>query len=103
MHTNGGLQMRKSNKLMLILAAMMVAMYVGNSVSNAQNVTFPGGSVTWGNYDSRLTYPGGSVNLSPDKGSVNLPGSIGVNWDSDGRGGVNINVPGAGFRTNIRW
>lgn len=103
MCTSGGLQMRILRKLILVVAAIMVAMFVGNSVGNAQNVTFPGGSVTWGADEGRLTYPGGDVNLRPDRGSVNLPGSIGVNWDALGRGGVNISIPGAGFRTNIRW
>ena len=67
--------------------------------SHAQGVTYPGGSVQWGQ-DGRVKYPSGNVNWGISNGSVNFPGG-GVRWDNQGNGGVRINVPG--FKGKIRW
>ena len=67
--------------------------------SYAQGVTYPGGSVQWGE-DGRVKYPSGNVNWGISNGSVNFSGG-GVRWDNQGNGGVRINVPG--FKGKIRW
>lgn len=95
--------MKNMVRLCVLMVAASVIVIAGSSYSLAESVTFPGGSVTWGNYESGLTYPGGDINLGRNRSNVNIPGGVGVNWDSLGRGGVNINIPGSGFRTNIRW
>lgn len=86
----------------IFLFSSFVTLSAGSA--EAQGVTFPGGSVTWGSYDNGANYPGGRVTWGPDKGGVNVQGGdIGVNWNSSGRGSVNINIPGTDFKTNIRW
>ncbi len=72
--------------------------------SEAQGVTFPGGSVTWGYPDGGVNYPGGSVSWGQNRGGVRVQGGdVGVNWNQYGNGGVNINIPGSDIKTNIRW
>ncbi len=73
-------------------------------ICEAQEVPYPGGSVRWGANGGAVNYPGGNVTWGPNRGGVNAQdGDVGVNWNSLGRGGVNINIPGANFNTNIRW
>lgn len=96
--------MTKNRRILIsvLLAALMTAIGIG--VGYAQNVTFPGGSVYWGDYDGMANAPDRSVDWRNFSGAVNVPGAgVGVRWNSGGRGGVNINIPGIGFRTNIRW
>ncbi|MGD9818597.1 MAG: hypothetical protein AB7V04_07830 [Desulfomonilaceae bacterium] len=74
-----------------------------SSVGYSQGISFPGGSVTWGNYGGAVTYPGGSVNWGSYRGGQNVPGGVDVNRTRQGRGNVNVSIPGFGFNTNIRW
>lgn len=77
---------------------------VSAGTCEAQRVTYPGGSVRWGVNGGGVNYPGGSVTWGSNRGRANAQnGDIGVNWNSLGRGGVNINIPGVNFNTNIRW
>lgn len=70
----------------------------------AQGVTYPGGSVRWGADGGGVNYPGGNVTWGANRGGTNVRDvDVGVNWNSFGRGGVNINIPGVNFNTNIRW
>ena len=67
--------------------------------SYAQGVTYPGGSVQWGQ-NGRVKHPSGNVKWGDGNGAVNFPGG-GVKWDNQGNGGIRINVPG--FNGKIRW
>lgn len=99
---NVRLKMRDAGYVIHVVAVALLMIVAGVGVSAAQSVSYPGGSVTWGDYDSSVSYPGGNVNWGPQRGSVNVPGA-GIRWNSSGGGRVNINLPGVGFRTNIRW
>ena len=77
---------------------------VSAGTCEAQRVTYPGGSVRWGVNGGAVNFPGGSVTWGSNRGGANAQDrDVGVNRNSLGRGGVNINIPGVNFNTNIRW
>lgn len=87
-----------------VFILVCLALLLVTGLCHAQGVTYPGGSVRWGADGGGVNYPGGNVTWGANRGGSNVKDvDVGVNWNSFGRGGVNINIPGVNFNTNIRW